>query len=58
MGDCFLWAIKKNYKKAKLFWVLIPRKTVVYILILSKHELGSILGDFFANSSGHPDADS
>jgi hypothetical protein len=27
-----------------------------YVLILKKNGLGSVLGDFFTNSSGHPAA--
>jgi hypothetical protein len=29
--------------------------TVEYVLILTKMGWGNILGDFFTNSSGHPD---
>jgi hypothetical protein len=27
----------------------------IYVLIISKTELGDILGDFFTNASGHPE---
>jgi hypothetical protein len=27
-----------------------------YVLVISKNELGDILGDFFTNASGHPGA--
>jgi hypothetical protein len=32
-----------------------PPPHLDYVLILTKNKLGYILGDFFKNSSGHPD---
>jgi hypothetical protein len=47
-GDCFLWTVYKKLKKyaAHIFGLLFHN-------CFDKNVLGSILGDFFTNSSGH-----
>jgi hypothetical protein len=42
----------KIAKVPQILEALFPRSSCA--LILAKHELGYILGDFIANSSGHP----
>jgi hypothetical protein len=52
VGDCFLWAVfRKLQKYYKHFWLLFPR--IRLCIYCDKKLLGYILGEFFANSSGH-----
>jgi hypothetical protein len=52
LGDCLLWSVfEKSQKWLKIFCHFFHGK--LSILILTKNGLGYILGDFFANSSGH-----
>jgi hypothetical protein len=44
----------ENYKSSAHLWGTFSHGTS-YVLILTKNGLGYILGDFFTNSSGHPD---
>jgi hypothetical protein len=55
IGGCFLWTgYFKITQLAQMYWLLFTTVKSV-LLILTKNELGYILGDFFTNSSGHPD---
>jgi hypothetical protein len=55
LSDCFLWPVYWNLgtEVEQILEVLFSTVPVTYILILTKKWLGNILGDFFANSSGH-----
>jgi hypothetical protein len=54
-GQCFIFgSFMKNTEVAKKIVLCTFPKSLDYALILAKNELGNILGDFFANSSGHP----
>jgi hypothetical protein len=51
MDDILLWADYREIRKvAQTFGLFFP-----YALILTMNELGYILGDFFTNSSSHPE---
>jgi hypothetical protein len=54
LGDCFLWAVLWNMKMMPWFlgYFFFGKS---YKKLLAKIGLGYILGDFFTNSSGHPD---
>jgi hypothetical protein len=43
-----------NCKSSPQFWATLSH-SLGYALILAKNGLGYILGEFFSNSSGHPD---
>jgi hypothetical protein len=49
-----LGSFMKIAEKSKVFLARFWRRKSC-VLILTKSELGYTLGDFFANSSGHPD---
>jgi hypothetical protein len=53
MGECLLLAVFITYKSSPSFCgTFCYGKN--YELVLAKNGLGYILGNFFANSSGHP----
>jgi hypothetical protein len=55
MGDCLLVQLYENCRIGPHFCAtLFP--SIDYVFFLTKNGLGYISGDFFANSSGHPDA--
>jgi hypothetical protein len=49
LGGC-----SENNRIGPIFWATFCHGTI-YVLIMTKNGLGSILGDFFTNPSGHPD---
>jgi hypothetical protein len=53
LGGCLLLGIFCKRRCAN-HWATFSHSTR-YVLIFRKHGLGYILGDFFANSSGHPE---
>jgi hypothetical protein len=54
MGDCLLWAVFSITIVDQIFGLLLSTNKTC-MLIFTKSELGYILGDFFTNSSGHPE---
>jgi hypothetical protein len=48
-----LGSFVKNYRRSTNIWATYLNGKS-YVLIISKNELGDILGDFFTNASGHP----
>jgi hypothetical protein len=53
-GDWLLYTFFDKYKSSSQFWATFVHGKG-YAVILTKNGLGHILGDFFKNSSGHPD---
>jgi hypothetical protein len=54
LGGCLFWAgFFKFTEEAQIIGLLFSHSKR-YVLILTKHGLGYILGDLFTNSSGHP----
>jgi hypothetical protein len=49
-----LGGFSKITELAQIFGLLFPQRSS-YVFILAKNGLGYILGDFFTNSSGHPE---
>jgi hypothetical protein len=55
--DGRLWTpviLLKITKSPKAFGILFSLVKIVYYAMLTKNGMGYMLGDFFANSSGHP----
>jgi hypothetical protein len=53
----FGYVVFRKVQKNPYFWgPLFSTVKAMNVLILTKNGLGYILGDFFTNSSGHPDA--
>jgi hypothetical protein len=54
MGDCLLWPV--YFRSSLHFGIPFSTVSIMYALILTKMYWATYLGDFFTNSSGHPDA--
>jgi membrane protein YqaA with SNARE-associated domain len=52
LGDCFLWAVLYYKSSPNVLATFFRYKSSVSNL--TKYGLGYILGDFFANTFGHP----
>jgi hypothetical protein len=53
LANIFFGRFLKNSEVAQIYWLLFPQ-SICSVFILTKNELGYILGDFFTNSSRSP----